>query len=101
LAGVSATWYTWLEEKRPIGVSCGLLNNLARVLRLDPAQRTQLFQLALRQPVLDSPSRPETVPPLIGACSIKPIRSRPLSLGRRWDVRAWNRAAVALFFDFE
>ena len=65
LAGVSATWYTWLEQKRPIGVSAGVLDSLARVLRLDPAERTQLFQLALRQPVLDSPSRPETVSPLI------------------------------------
>src|SRR6267154_5219381 len=55
LAGMSATWYTWLEQKRPIGVSCGVLDNLARVLRLDPAERMQLFQLALRQPVMESP----------------------------------------------
>ncbi len=32
-------WYTWLEQKRPIGVSSGVLDNLARVLRLDPAER--------------------------------------------------------------
>src|ERR1700676_1392563 len=54
LAGMSATWYTWLEQKRPIGVSAGVLDNLARVLLLNPAERVQLFQLALRQPVLDS-----------------------------------------------
>src|ERR1700677_570878 len=55
LSGLSATWYTWLEQKRPIGVSAGVLDSLARVLRVRPAERTQLFQLALRQPVLDSP----------------------------------------------
>src|SRR5271168_2360932 len=65
LAGMSATWYTWLEQKRPIGVSSSVLDNLARVLRLDPAERMQLFQLALRQPVLDPLSKRETVSPLI------------------------------------
>jgi hypothetical protein len=62
---VSATWYTWLEQKRAIGVSSGVLDSLARVLRLNPAERMQLFQLALRQPVLDSLSKRETVSPLI------------------------------------
>ena len=101
LAGVSATWYTWLEQKRPIGVSCGVLNNLARVLRLDPAERTQLFQLALRQPVLDSPSKPETVSPLIRRLLDQSDPIPAFVLGRRWDVLAWNRAALAFFLDFE
>ncbi|MGA9722056.1 MAG: helix-turn-helix transcriptional regulator [Candidatus Binatus sp.] len=101
LAGVSATWYTWLEQKRPIGVSSGVLNNLARVLRLDSAERTLLFQLALRQPVLDSPSRPETVSPLIRRLLDRTDPIPAFVLGRRWDVLAWNRAALAFFFDFE
>jgi len=101
LAGVSATWYTWLEQKRPIGVSSGVLDSLARVLRLDPAERMQLFQLALRQPVLDSPSRPETVSPLIRRLLDQTDPIPAFVLGRRWDVLAWNRAALAFFFDFE
>jgi transcriptional regulator with XRE-family HTH domain len=101
LAGVSATWYTWLEQKRTIGVSSGVLENLARVLRLDPAERMQLFQLALRQPVLDSPSRPETVSPLIRRLLDQTDPIPAFVLGRRWDVLAWNRAALAFFLDFE
>ena len=101
LAGVSATWYTWLEQKRPIGVSAGVLDNLARVLRLDPAERTQLFQLALRQPLLDSPSRPETVSPLIRRLLDKTDPIPAFVLGRRWDVLAWNRAALAFLLNFE
>jgi transcriptional regulator with XRE-family HTH domain len=101
LAGVSATWYTWLEQKRPIGVSCGVLNNLARVLRLDPAERTQLFQLALRQPVLETPSRSETVSPLIRRLLEQTDHMPILVMGHRWDVIAWNRAALAFFLDFE
>jgi transcriptional regulator with XRE-family HTH domain len=101
LAGVSATWYTWLEQKRPIGVSSGVLENLARVLRLDPAERMQLFQLALRQPVLDSRSRPETASPLIRRLLDQTDPIPAFVLGRRWDVLAWNRAARAFFLDFE
>jgi len=101
LAGMSATWYTWLEQKRPIGVSSGVLDNLARVLLLNPAERVQLFQLALRQPVLDSTSKPETVSPLIRRLvdQLSPIPA--LVLGRRWDILAWNLAARAFFLDFE
>ena len=101
LAGVSATWYTWLEQKRPIGVSSSVLDNLARVLRLDPAERMQLFQLALRQPVLDSQSKRETVSPLIRRLLDQTDPIPAFVIGRRWDVLAWNRAALAFFFDFE
>ena len=101
LAGVSATWYTWLEQKRPIGVSSGVLDSLARVLRLDPAERMQLFQLALRQPVLESLSKRETVSPLIRRLLDQTDPIPAFVLGRRWDVLAWNRAALAFFFDFE
>jgi transcriptional regulator with XRE-family HTH domain len=101
LAGMSATWYTWLEQKRPIGVSSGVLDNLARVLLLNPAERLQLFTLALRQPVLVSTSKPETVSPLIRRLldQMDPIPA--LVIGRRWDVLAWNRGARAFFLDFE
>src|SRR6202041_662595 len=101
LAGVSGTWYTWLEQKRPIGVSSGVLDSLARVLRLDPAERMQLFQLALRQPVLESPSKRETVSPLIRRLLDQTDPVPAFVIGRRWDVLAWNRAALAFFFDFE
>lgn len=101
LAGVSATWYTWLEQKRPIGVSSGVLDSLARVLRFDPAERMQLFQLALRQPVLNSLSKRETVSPLIRRLLDQTDTVPTFVLGRRWDVLAWNRAALAFFLDFE
>jgi transcriptional regulator with XRE-family HTH domain len=101
LAGMSATWYTWLEQKRAIGVSSGVLENLARVLRLDPVERMQLFQLALRPPVVDSPSKHETVSPLIRRLLDQTDPIPAFVLGRRWDVLAWNRAALAFFLDFE
>ena len=101
LAGMSATWYTWLEQKRPIKVSPGILDNLARVMRLDPVERVQLFQLALCQPLLDSPSIPEKVSPLLRRLLDETDSIPLLVLGRRWDILGWNRAALAFLFDFE
>ena len=101
LAGISVTWYTWLEQKRPISVSGSTLDNLARVLQLDPIERTQLFQLALRQPVVDSRSQRETVSPRLQRMLDHNASMPSLVLGRRWDVLAWNQAARAFFVDFE
>jgi transcriptional regulator with XRE-family HTH domain len=100
LAGISVTWYTWLEQKRPIKVSSGTLDNLARVLRLDPVERIQLFQLALRPPVVDTASQQETVSPVLQRM-IDQTAMPSLVLGRRWDLLAWNLAARAFFVDFQ
>ncbi|WP_346655814.1 helix-turn-helix transcriptional regulator [Streptomyces sp. RFCAC02] len=46
LAGVGVTWYTWLEQGRPINASGQVLDAVARVLRLDAAEREHLYHLA-------------------------------------------------------
>jgi transcriptional regulator with XRE-family HTH domain len=101
LAGISVTWYTWLEQKRPIRVSAGALDNLACVLQLDSTERIQLFQLALRQPVIDSTSQAETVSPRLQRMIDYNVSVPAFVMGRRWDVLAWNQAGRAFFFDFE
>ncbi len=45
LAGVGATWYTWLEQGRDVRASLDVLEALARALRLDHAERTHLVLL--------------------------------------------------------
>ena len=46
LAGVGVTWYTWLEQGRPIRASASVLEAVARTLRLDTVERQHLFRLA-------------------------------------------------------
>ena len=46
LAGVGLSWYTWLEQGRDIHPSPQVLDAVARVLRLDAAERAHLFHLA-------------------------------------------------------
>jgi transcriptional regulator with XRE-family HTH domain len=46
LSGVGITWYTWLEQARPISTSAQVVDALARALRLDPDQHRHLRALA-------------------------------------------------------
>ena len=46
LAGVGASWYTWLEQARDVQASAAVLDAVARALRLDPGERRHLFTLA-------------------------------------------------------
>src|SRR5258708_38867214 len=65
LAGMSATWYTWLEQRRAIRVSPGMLENLARVLQLNPVERIQLFRLSRRAPSIHFTPQRETGTPRV------------------------------------
>ncbi|MFI9111120.1 helix-turn-helix transcriptional regulator [Streptomyces venezuelae] len=57
LAGVGVSWYQWLEQGRDITVSPQVLDSVARVLRLSPAERRHLYVLAAL-----NPPPPETAP---------------------------------------
>ena len=100
LAGVGTTWYTWLEQGRDVRASAEVLNALAEALRLDRAERQHLFVLA------DSPSPelratgPEHVPEALVRMLNSMTDQPAYVLGRRWDVLAWNDAAIAVFGDF-
>ncbi len=54
LAGVSVTWYTWLEQGRRINASVDVLEALARALLLDEAGRQHLLALASHVPAAAS-----------------------------------------------
>jgi transcriptional regulator with XRE-family HTH domain len=97
LAGMSVTWYTWLEQARPISVSAEMLDSLARVLRLDGIERVQLFQLALREPVLDSKVKTQRISPLLRQMLDQIEHLPAFIMGPRWDVLGWNLAAGAFF----
>lgn len=46
LAGVSTTWYTWLEQGRDIQVSSSVLDCVANALQLNADERRYLYSLA-------------------------------------------------------
>ncbi|MFI0465956.1 helix-turn-helix transcriptional regulator [Saccharopolyspora sp. 5N102] len=96
LAGVSAGYYTRLEQGQSPNASDAVLDAVARVLRLDEDERAHLYGLARRKPKGRKRSRPEQLRPAIRVM-IESFGDVPaLVLGRRTDVLAWNRMAHAL-----
>ena len=100
LAGVGATWYTWLEQGRDVRASAEVLSALADALRLDAAERRHLFALSDRPPTETISQGPEQVPESLRRMLASLSGQPAYILGRRWDVLAWNSAAVALFGDY-
>lgn len=97
LAGVGVTWYTWLEQGRPINASVQVLDAIARTLRLDATERGHLFRLA------EVPG--SAAPADCAECPLPPEVQRILDalpypasvVTERFDLLAWNRLYAALF----
>jgi len=96
LAGVGVTWYTWLEQGRPIRASVQVLEAVARTLMLDPVERQHLFRLAEIPDAAPDAScqllRPEIQVILDG---LNPMPASVVT--ERFDILAWNAAYAALF----
>ncbi|ODT81452.1 MAG: transcriptional regulator [Pelagibacterium sp. SCN 64-44] len=97
LAGVGLTWYTWLEQGREIGVSADFLDNLARVLKLDAAERRHLFMLAHERPPAEPGKTFCTVPSLAARLVEDLAPHAAYIINLRWDVLACNGPADRLF----
>ncbi|HEY0516142.1 MAG TPA: helix-turn-helix transcriptional regulator [Solirubrobacteraceae bacterium] len=100
LAGIGATWYTWLEQGRDVRASMDVLEALSKALRLGQAERTHLILLGRGEEAPPCKSPAEGVSPTLRRL-IKNLGPNPaFILGRRWDYLAWNHAAIALLGDF-
>lgn len=100
-AGVSVTWYTWLEQGRGGPPSDEVLEQLAGALELDAAAREVLFILAHRRP---PPLKPTTTSPIVPAAVqhvLDALKTSPAYVKTpTWDIVAWNAAALAVLSDF-
>jgi transcriptional regulator with XRE-family HTH domain len=97
LCGMSATWYCWIEQGRPISVSPQALARLAQTLRLSQAERAYLFDLAgKRDPKAQESGSDADLPPALVA-SVASIAIPAYLLDRAWNALAWNAPAQHLF----
>jgi transcriptional regulator with XRE-family HTH domain len=100
-AGVSTTWYTYLEQGRDIQVSGSILSSLAEVLQLTDDERMHLFTLA-NQPFTTKLSPLEEPLRRTYQRVLDELGSLPAILtGRTYDVLGSNRAARLVFGDFD
>lgn len=99
LSGVSASWYTWLEQGRDIRVSDEVLERVSNTLRLSDEERTYLFSLVQRRlPKLGTEMLTVAPPDVERLTNALPIPAVILNL--RCDVLAWNPVNSALYRDY-
>ena len=97
LSGVGVTWYTWLEQGRPIHASAQVLDAVARTLRLDQPEREHLYRLADSPGPAPAPAEDRLLAPEIQQI-LDGLATLPASvLNERFDLLAWNAAFAALF----
>jgi transcriptional regulator with XRE-family HTH domain len=104
LASLSTTYYTFLEQGRPVRPSAQVLDALAAALRMSAAERRYLEVLA-HGPDGAGVAVPDEAPPEVLAPAVADLVQRldpcpALVKGRRWDVLAANQAARELFTDW-
>jgi transcriptional regulator with XRE-family HTH domain len=101
LAGVSPTWYSYLEQGRDVTPSHEVLDNLAFVLRLTEDERQYLHMLVHRQLGGEAavPAPDDGV--LQRVMSVAATGPHPV-YAANWlcDVLAWNDAAADWYVDF-
>jgi len=96
LCGLSATWYAWLEQGRDVSASPQALARIAEALRLVPAERAYLFDLARKRDPAGRAEGPEAPPPALLA-ALDAIAQPAYLLDRLWTACGWNKAAARLF----
>ncbi|TXN28368.1 helix-turn-helix transcriptional regulator [Lacisediminihabitans profunda] len=99
LAGVSASYYTRLEQGQAANASPQVLDALARALRLGDVERDHLHNLARAAtrplPFADPPEEQASAGFREILTGLQDTAA--MVLGRRRDILAWNRAGHALF----
>ncbi len=99
LAGVSVTWYTWLEQGRRINASDDVLRAIGRALLLDDAGQDHL--LALTDPGTAGVDAPTEAPSALVRLLDALMPAPAYVLGPHWEFVAWNTAQARLYPNIE
>jgi transcriptional regulator with XRE-family HTH domain len=97
LAGISASWYTRLEQGKDVQLSAKALAHVAGALQLTPAQREYVVTLAQGDPLgvqaARAPSVSATLQDVLDVQSDHPAYLIDAAL----NLLAWNQAAIRVF----
>ena len=97
LAGISQTYYVFLEQGRGVRPSRQVVEALAHALRLSPTEHVLLNELARGDGTANVLHLAEEIDPTL-ASLVQRLDPEPAYVtGRRWDVLATNRAARLLW----
>ena len=90
LIAIGTSYYTWIEQGRPINVSDDILVRMASILELDDHERAYFFAVA--KPRCDWPDLSTTVSAMVQGLlrAIEPLPA--FVMNARWDIIASNEA---------
>lgn len=95
LAGVSVSWYTWLEQGRDINASNQVLTAIARVLHLSPDETDYVVALATTADGPEDPA-PETAPDHLQHL-VDAFPFPAFVVAADWSIVGWNAAYADLY----
>ncbi|MGW2252903.1 helix-turn-helix transcriptional regulator [Kitasatospora sp. NPDC001660] len=100
LVGLSTDYYVRLEQGRADRPSDEVLDALGRALRLGPAERAHLYDLARPPRRNTGAPRNDVLRPALRRVVEAMAATPAVIMNDRSDVLAWNRLAAALIADF-
>ena len=95
LAGVSSTWYTWLEQARPINPSRSVLEAIARLFGLSASESDYLLRLGGHTGI-PLTAEGSTVPVHLQRL-LESVSGPAFLLASNWSIVAWNAAYERLY----
>ncbi|PAE88999.1 helix-turn-helix transcriptional regulator [Shouchella clausii] len=103
LAGVSTTWYTWLEQGRDIKVSSVVLECISTALQLNNDERDYLYDLALevKSEVAHPKKEQSKLTPSLERILTELTYCPTIVTDRHCHIVGWNPAAGLVFLNFE
>jgi len=96
LAGVSVTWYTWLEQARPINPSPQVLRAIGRIFALRPAELAYLLALGGHPDPPAGHSEPDIVRDRLHHL-LESLAYPAFVLAEDWSIIAWNQSYQDLY----
>ncbi|MGF7029398.1 transcriptional regulator with XRE-family HTH domain [Paenibacillus mucilaginosus] len=100
LAGVSITWYTWLEQGRVTTTSREVIESIGRALQLSPEEHHHLLHLANYGAEGNTIRHAEQLDPLLQSI-IDQLHYPAIIANHRTEVLAFNRMASEIIADFD
>ncbi|MEH6931769.1 helix-turn-helix transcriptional regulator [Bacillus sp. JJ783] len=103
LAGVSTTWYTWLEQGRDIKVSTIVLDCISKALQLNNDETDYLYDLALEtnSEITSQKKNQSKLSPSLIRILAELTYCPTIITDRHCHIVGWNPAAAYVFLDFE
>ncbi|MBB6731521.1 helix-turn-helix transcriptional regulator [Cohnella zeiphila] len=101
LAGVSVTYYTWLEQGRELTASREVIESIAKALRLSPDEKGHLLELwnPYASDTAIAPAAQAALDPQVQTV-IDQVAYPSYITNERTEVLAWNKAACEKLTDF-